>query len=118
MRAFYSRKSGIPLSQRLDRTEDIAKLLHIKERLEMASGTLIANPIPEEAEIPLETIKPLIEKALKDAGGIQGKELTPFLLTRLGELTAGQTLKANIALIKNNALIAAMIALDHQNHKI
>ncbi|KTD19622.1 indigoidine synthase A-like protein involved in pigment biosynthesis [Legionella israelensis] len=112
--AFYSRSSGIPLVHRLDTAEDIAKLMHTHHQLSLKNGLLIANPIPLSAEIPDKKITPLIQQAYEDARHVSGKAITPFLLKRLNELTAGQTLKANIELIKNNALLGAKIALAYQ----
>lgn len=112
--AFYSRSSGIPLLHRLDTPEDIAKLIHTHHQLSLKNGMVIANPIPKAAEIPDEEIEPLIKQAYEDARHVSGKAITPFLLKRLNELTAGQTLQANVELIKNNALLGAQIALAYQ----
>jgi pseudouridine-5'-phosphate glycosidase len=80
--------------------------------LGLPGGQLVANPIPPEAEIAAATLAPLIAQAQAeaDAQGIAGKSVTPFLLQRLFELTQGRTLEANIALVLNNARVAASIA--------
>lgn len=113
--AFYSRKSGLALSQRLDTPEDIAKLIQTHQQLNLKNGIIIANPIPENAEIPFQAIQPIIQQAQKEAKNIKGKAITPFLLKRLSELTQGKSLKANIELIKNNALLGAKIAKSQEN---
>lgn len=113
--AFYSHSSGIPLVHRLDSPEEIANLIHYQRKLAINNGIVIANPIPKEAEIPVDKIIPIIKQAQKEAKHISGKAITPFLLRRITDLTAGQSLKANIELIKNNALLGAQIAVAYQN---
>jgi pseudouridylate synthase len=113
--AFYSRESGLKLTQRCDTAKDVAALLHAKWQLGLEGGVVVANPIPVEAEIPRTEIAPHIEAALAEASahGIAGKEVTPFLLKRLSEITEGRSLTANIALVMNNARIAADIAVAY-----
>lgn len=110
--AFWSRDSGLAAPLRLDRSADIAAAHRIRARLGLPGGQLVANPILHADEIPSDTLAPLIEQAQTeaDAAGITGKAVTPFLLQRLFELTEGATLKANIALVLNNARLAARIA--------
>ena len=110
--AFYTRESGLKLVERVDTPEQAAALLHAHWQIPHAGGVLIANPIPEEAALPRSQIEGAIEEALRKAqeGHIGGKALTPFLLSELGKITAGASLKANIALVKNNAAVAARIA--------
>lgn len=108
--AFYSHSSGLPLMHRLDSAEDIAELIHTQKALQLNNGIVIANPIPKEAEIPDDDISPMILQAQKEAEHINGKAITPFLLKRIAELTEGKSLKANMALIRNNALLGAKIA--------
>ncbi|KTD19038.1 pseudouridine-5'-phosphate glycosidase [Legionella jordanis] len=115
--AFYSHSSGIPLLHRLDEAHEIAKLMAYQRQLKLHNGIVIANPIPKEAEIPHEKILPAINQAQAEANRIQGKAITPFLLQRIAELTAGQSLKANMELIKNNARLGAEIALAYQKFK-
>jgi pseudouridine-5'-phosphate glycosidase len=111
--AFYSRESGLKAPIRLDTAEDVAAMLNAKWRLGLPGGALIANPIPAEHEIPAAEIGATIEGALADAArqGIAGKAVTPFLLGRIVEMTAGRSLVANIALVLNNARLAARIAV-------
>ncbi len=112
--AFWSRNSGLPAPLRLDTTRDIAQAHRMRATLGLPGGQLVANPIPDAAEIPADILKPLIDRAQSeaDAQGISGKSVTPFLLQRLFELTDGATLTANIALVRNNAALAAGIARD------
>ncbi len=112
--AFWSRNSGLPAPLRLDTTRDIAQSHLMRATLGLPGGQLVANPIPDGAEIPADILKPLIDRAQSEAGaqGISGKSVTPFLLRRLFELTDGATLTANIALVRNNAALAAGIARD------
>lgn len=112
--AFYSHSSGIPLLHRLDNTTDIARMMSYQYKLKLNNGIVIANPIPKTAEIPDEKIMPIIKQAQDEANHIDGKAITPFLLQRIAELTAGQSLLANIELIKNNALLGAEIAIAYQ----
>jgi pseudouridine-5'-phosphate glycosidase len=110
--AFYSRDSGYKVPMRADTPEEVAAFVSAKQAIELSGGTLVANPIPVEHEIPNEEIAPAIASAISDATslGITGKNVTPFLLSRLAEITGGRSLKANIALIKNNAKVASQIA--------
>jgi pseudouridine-5'-phosphate glycosidase len=112
--AFYSRYSGIPLSHRLNTAEEVAELMICQLKLRMNNGIVIANPIPVEAEISDDEMLPFIQQAHKEAKHISGQALTPFLLKRIAELTAGRSLEANIELIKNNAYLGAQIALAYQ----
>ncbi|PFG63362.1 pseudouridine-5'-phosphate glycosidase [Thioclava sp. ES.031] len=110
--AFWSRNSGLPAPLRADSAAEIAKSQLARASLGLPGGQLIANPIPEEAEIAREEIVPVIEQALQEAEaqGIAAKAVTPFLLSRIFELTEGRSLEANIALVLNNARLAAAIA--------
>lgn len=109
--AFYSHSSGIALSHRMDSPDELANLMHYHHRLGMRNGLVVANPIPKHAEIPDSKIIPVIEQARREARHVRGKAITPFLLQRIAELTAGQSLAANMELIKNNAFLGAQIAL-------
>lgn len=113
--AFYSRRSGLAVDQRVDTPEELARILQVKWDLGLEGGVLIANPIPTEAEIPAEEIRDTIESALQEADqhGVKGKEITPFLLDRMKVLTHGRSLTANIALVKNNARLAARVAVAY-----
>ena len=113
MPAFWSRSSGIKAPLRMNKVEDIANAHIIRKSLGLPGGQLIANPIPNRYEINHAIIKPIINEAQKDADniGISGKEVTPYLLQRIYELTEGRSLSANIGLVRNNAKLAAKIAI-------
>ncbi|MEO0958633.1 MAG: pseudouridine-5'-phosphate glycosidase [Pseudomonadota bacterium] len=110
--AFWSRSSGLSVSIRMDDAERIARLHRLRASMNLDGGQLVANPIPKEAEIPATELGPHIEAAIAMAAqqGITGKEVTPYLLERVLNLTEGRSLEANISLIKNNAALAAEIA--------
>jgi pseudouridylate synthase len=113
--AFYSRQSGHKLTQHVDTPKQLASLLHAKWTLGLKGGVVVANPILLQDEIPSADIAPFIETAIAEAEaqGIHGKHVTPFLLKRLAEITEGKSLKANIALVMNNAKVAADIAVAY-----
>ena len=110
--AFYSRDSGLPTPLRCDSPTEIAAVMANKWRLGLGGGLVVANPIPQDAEIPAAIMEEKIALALSEAEaeGIQGKAVTPFLLARLEALTQGESLAANVALVRNNARLAAAIA--------
>jgi pseudouridylate synthase len=110
--SFYSRQSGYNSPLRLDSSKEIADLLHAKWSMGLEGSVFIANPIPAENEIPAKEMEEYIEAALKEAASqkISGKEATPFLLKYIADHTKGESLDANIALIKNNAKLGAEIA--------
>jgi pseudouridylate synthase len=110
--AFYSRESGLGVSARLDSPKEIADFAKAHWELGMKSGVLVTNPIPEAEAIPKSEMEPIIAQASAEAveQGIHGQALTPFLLSRISELTKGKSLKANLALLLNNARLAARIA--------
>lgn len=110
--AFYSRESGFSAECRLDEPEDIAEMIKAKEQLGLRGGLLIACPIPAEDEIPFAKMDAVIQKAVKECEekGVKGKRITPFLLSRVKDLTEGHSLEANIKLVLNNAAIGAKIA--------
>jgi pseudouridine-5'-phosphate glycosidase len=112
--AFWSRESGLPAPLRLDTPDAIADLIRMQHALGYAGGTLIANPVPHADEIPQSDIATHIERAVTEAAvaGITGKAVTPFLLDRLFTLTGGRSLATNVALVKNNAALAAAIARE------
>ena len=112
--AFWSRDSGLPAPLRMDSAARIAATHRMRAALGLPGGQLVANPIPAEAEIPRAVITPVIEQALAEAEaqGIAAKAVTPFLLQRIFELTGGRSLEANIALVLNNARLAAAIATE------
>ena len=110
--AFTSRSSGLPVSARADTPEEVAAMARARDRLGLRAALLVCVPIPEEAEWPWEEAQAEIEEAVAEAEaqGVQGKDLTPFLLARLAERTGGRSLAANEALLLNNARVAARIA--------
>jgi pseudouridine-5'-phosphate glycosidase len=110
--AFWARKSGHKVDHRFDNVGDIAKVVGMQTDLGMG-GVLIANPIPEADELDAASIEARIAEAIRgaEAEGVSRKELTPFLLKRIFELTEGKSLVANIALVENNAKVAAQIAV-------
>jgi pseudouridine-5'-phosphate glycosidase len=111
--AFWSRASGLRAPLRLDRPEDIARAHNLRAELGLQGGQLIVNPIPFADEIPRAEIEPAILLALAEAKkkNILAKEVTPFLLDKIYQITQGRSLHANIALMRNNALLAGQIAL-------
>jgi pseudouridine-5'-phosphate glycosidase len=110
--AFWSRSIGIKSPLRMDSAAQIAASAMMRAKLGMKGGQLVANPIPPNDEIAYGEIGPIIEAALKDAAtaGIAAKEVTPYLLERIFALTQGRSLQSNIALVLNNARLAAQIA--------
>ena len=110
--AFYSRASGLRIPARAESAEEIAAILAARWRLSDKGGALIANPIPAADEIPAVEIEGQIAAALQEAKarGIAGKEVTPFLLARIRDLTQGESQRANVALVLNNAKLAGKIA--------
>jgi pseudouridine-5'-phosphate glycosidase len=111
--AFWSRESSLPVPIRLDAASDIAALIRTKAALGLEGGVLVANPVPAADEIPAGEIAGHIEAALAEAArrGITAKAVTPFLLSRMFEITGGRSLATNIALVRNNAALAAEIAV-------
>ncbi|WP_370301906.1 pseudouridine-5'-phosphate glycosidase, partial [Pseudooceanicola sp.] len=110
--AFWSARSEFTAPLRMDKPDTIARAHALRGALGLPGGQLVANPIPAEAEIPAETLAPIIAAAQSEADqrGITGKAVTPFLLQRIFEATEGRSLEANIALVRNNARLAARIA--------
>ncbi len=111
--AFYSRQSGHTVPMRCDTAEQVATLLRTKWAMGLKGGVVVANPIPHAYEIAAAEIAPVIAAAVEkaEASGISGKNLTPFLLAEIASVTGGRSLVANIALVKNNAMVAARIAV-------
>lgn len=110
--AFFSAKSNIPLVERADSAEEVAKIIAAKEELEMRGGILVVNPIPEEYSLDNAYIDGIIERALAAAREqhISGKDITPFLLSEITRITQGKSLSANLELVYNNALVGGQIA--------
>jgi pseudouridine-5'-phosphate glycosidase len=111
--AFYSRESGLKVSLQLDTPQAIANFCRVHRALTMMSAVLVTNPVPEADSIPRSEIEPVIVQASKEAYDkkIRGQQLTPFLLQRVSELTYKKSLRANLALLTNNARLAAQIAI-------
>jgi len=110
--AFYTQKSGFEVDYQLNSVKEIANFLNAKWGINLAGGVVITNPIPTEFQLDHETINETIKNAVKEANDkrIKGKEITPFLLAKVKELTDGKSLDANIQLVYNNARLAAKIA--------
>ena len=111
--AFWSRTSDHKAPLRLDNAEAIARFHRTRREMGLAGGMLVANPVPVEHEIPAERIGQHIQRATAEAAtrGIGAKALTPFMLARIAELTEGESLRTNRALVENNARLAAEIAV-------
>jgi len=112
--AFWSATSEMPAPLRMNSAAEVAAAMRMRAAMGLDGGQLVANPIPAEAEIPAEELRPVIEQALAEAEaqGIAAKAVTPFLLGRIFELTEGRSLDANIALVLNNARLGAAIAVE------
>ena len=110
--AFWMRDSGLPAPVRVETPEEIASAHLMRSELGLPGGQLVANPIPEADALNGADILPVIEDALAEAerSGIAAKEVTPFLLDKIGTATQGAALQANIALVLNNARLASQIA--------
>ncbi|HJX89502.1 MAG TPA: pseudouridine-5'-phosphate glycosidase [Pyrinomonadaceae bacterium] len=113
MPAFYSRTSGLPIDARVDSPAEIAKLFKAQRDLNISSALLVTVPVPKEFEVPSEQLRSVLNEALVEAerNGIVGRDLTPFLLSHMARRSEGSTLRANIALLENNARVAGSIAL-------
>jgi pseudouridine-5'-phosphate glycosidase len=111
--AFWSRDSGLPAPLRMDDPAAIARAHRLRAALGLEGGQLIANPIPQEAEIPRAEMAPLVDQAVAaaDAAGVRGKAVTPFILAHVLQATEGRSLTANVALVLSNARLAAAIAI-------
>lgn len=112
--SFFSRRSGFGVDYQLDTPAQVAAMLACKWELGINGGAVIANPVPEADALPFEMMENIIAQALDQAkqGKIKGKEVTPFLLGAIKDLTNGQSLVTNIALVKHNAQVAAQIAVS------
>ncbi len=110
--AFYSRSSGLTIDQRVEIAQDVSRIVDGRDEVGLNSAVLVTVPVPDTAEMAAEEIERLLAEALRSAAehGIKGKDVTPFLLSELTSRSEGRTLKANIALLENNARVAAEIA--------
>ncbi len=113
--AFYSRRSGFASPLSVKNEAEAARVLHVKWTLGLGGGVLLANPVPEDAEIPAEEMAGQIEQALSDMNALRltGKDTTPYLLGRIVEMTGGRSLETNIALVRHNAAVAARVAVEY-----
>ena len=113
--AFYSRKSGLPTSARLDSPREIVEFSKAHWKIGMKSAVLVCQPLLPEEELSCEQVDGAIQQARSEAReqDIHGQTLTPFLLARMAELTSGESLRANLALLLNNARLAAQIAIEY-----
>ncbi len=111
--AFYSYDSGLPVTARVDSPEEVAKAAKAQWEMGLESALLVVVPPPEDVAVPYEQMEEVVQKALREAQdqGIQGAAVTPFLLDRVSRLSGGASLKANLALLRNNARVAAQIAV-------
>ncbi|MDE9799722.1 pseudouridine-5'-phosphate glycosidase [Staphylococcus delphini] len=111
--AFFTRESGVKLNSTAESVEEIAKIHLVKQDLGLGGGIVVANPIPREHALAKEYIESIIDEAVAEADtqGIQGKDSTPFLLSKIVEKTEGKSLEANIKLVENNAILGAKIAV-------
>ena len=109
---FYSRKSGLTVDEKIETPSEAAAIIKARDDLKLQNSILVTVPVPEEFEIESEELEKILFDALEKAArqNIRGKEITPFLLGEMSEKSAGKTLRANIALLENNARIAAQIA--------
>jgi len=112
MPAFYSRNSGLPVDERVESASDVVGVAFARDRLGLQTAILVAVPVPEDSAIDGAELEAVLERSLQAASNqsIVGKEITPFLLAELAKLTGDRTLKSNIALLENNARVAAEIA--------
>lgn len=110
--AFYSRTSGLVVDERIETAQEVTEIVRARDGLNLPGAILLTVPVPVEFEIPIEELEKILAEALKiaDEKTISGKEITPFLLSQMSSMSAGKTLAANIALLENNAKIAAQVA--------
>jgi pseudouridine-5'-phosphate glycosidase len=117
--AFFTRESGFDADFRLDTAAEQAAFIHTKWQLGLKGGVVLGNPVPVEQAMPKDEIDAITAQALAEAeqGGVKGKQVTPFLLARIKQLTGGRSLATNIALVKNNARVGAALARAMLAHR-
>lgn len=117
--AFYTRESGLNVDYRVDDALSVAKLMHAKDLAQLSGGIVVANPIPKKDSLDKQYINAIIDESLKEAKdkGVSGKDTTPYLLAAIKDKTQGKSLKANLALVYNNASVAALIASAYASIK-
>lgn len=110
--AFYSAQSGLPVNVRVDTPQEVARIARLHWEMGLESAILVVQPPPPESALPVEQIESVIHQALQEAeeNGISGAQVTPFLLDRVNRLSGGASMQANLALLRNNARLAAQIA--------
>ena len=113
MPAFYERQSGLPADERADTPEEVAEVVRARDALGLSSAVLVTVPVPREFEVDAALMREALAEALREAEGrgVAGRELTPFLLSRMSRGSGGATLRANTALLDNNARVAASVAV-------
>ena len=113
--AFYTRETDIKLNHFANSAEELANIIYTKDQLNLKGGLLVVNPIPKKDSLNSQYINSIIDKAIEQSinEGIKGKDVTPYLLRKIVEKTKGQSLKANLALVYNNALVGAKIAVAY-----
>lgn len=113
MPAFYSQTSSQAVDERVENAIDVARIVAVRDELELKNSILVTVPVPREYEIPIDILEKMLSQLIQLAGdqNVSGKEVTPFLLSNMAEASNGQTLAANIALLENNAKVATEIAL-------
>ncbi|MBV9210038.1 MAG: pseudouridine-5'-phosphate glycosidase [Acidobacteria bacterium] len=111
--AFYSSTSGLPVDSRADSADEAARIVIAREQLNLEGATLLAVPVPADAEVPSQLLQETLDEALHEAESqaIGGRDLTPFLLSRMAARSGGATLRANISLLANNARVASEVAI-------
>ena len=112
MPGFYSRRSGLAVDVIANSAKDVVNIFQAQQELAMTTSLLVTVPVPEEREVPEDQLRSVLDEALEKAEreGVGGRELTPFLLSHMAQFSEGATLRANIALLENNAKVAAEIA--------
>lgn len=117
--SFYSSKSGFNSPLRLDEVEEVASMMHTKWAMGLEGAILVANPLPQDLEVPFDKMEAFIQDAIHTAEreNIRGKETTPFLLRHIADHTSGESLEANIALVRHNALMGARLASAYEARK-
>ena len=112
--AFFTRESGLNADFQLDSAAELADFIRTKWQLGLNGGVVVANPVPQADAMPKTEIDAMTEQALREAEaqGVNGKAVTPFLLERIKQLTEGRSLDTNIALVKNNAVLGAELAVE------
>jgi pseudouridine-5'-phosphate glycosidase len=112
--AFYSQKSGLSVDETVETAREVAEVARARDELNLQNAILLTVPVPKEFEVETEELEKILRDALElaEKQNVKGKEITPFLLSQMAEQSAGKTLAANIALLENNAKIAAQVAVE------